>query len=113
MISPVRQSDLDAKIALRKALLTDLPAGNESTAARANLLLTLGVLHWRRGEYERATQLLNTALDAAARLEDNCFEALCFNAIALVQNDLGRHEEAIQAYQNAISLAPDRISAWN
>ncbi len=105
--------DLDAKIALRTALLTDLPTGNELTAARANLLLTLGVLYWRRGEFERATQLLNTALDAAARLEDNCFEALCFNAIALVHNDLGRHEEAIQAYQNAISLAPDRISAWN
>jgi tetratricopeptide (TPR) repeat protein len=105
--------DLDAKIALRTALLTDLPTGNESTAARANLLLTLGMLHWRRGDYERATQFLNTTLDLAARLEDNCFEALCFNAIALVQTDLGRVEEAIQAYQNAISLAPEQISPWN
>jgi tetratricopeptide (TPR) repeat protein len=105
--------DLDAKIALRAALLTDLPSGNESTAARANLLLTLGILHWRRGDYERATQFLNTALDLAARLEDNCFEALCFNAIALVQTDLGRIEEAIDAYQNAIGLAPEQISPWN
>ena len=105
--------DLDAKIALRTALLSDLPAGNESTAARANLLLTLGILHWRRGDYERATQFLNTALDLAARLEDNCFEALCFNAIALVQTDLGRLEEAVQAYKNAISLAPEQVSAWN
>ncbi len=105
--------DLDAKIALRTALLTDLPSGNESTAARANLLLTLGILHWRRGDYERATQFLNTALDLAARLEDNSFEALCFNAIALVQTDLGRTEEAIQAYQNAIGLAPETISPWN
>ncbi|MGB8213134.1 MAG: tetratricopeptide repeat protein [Anaerolineales bacterium] len=105
--------DLDAKIALRTALLTDLPAGNESTFARANLLLTLGMLHWRRGDYERASQFLNTALDMAARLEDNRFEALCFNAIALVETNLGRVEEAIQAYQNAISLAPEHISAWN
>jgi tetratricopeptide (TPR) repeat protein len=105
--------DLDAKIALRTALLTDLPEGNESTAARANLLLTLGMLHWRRGDYERATQFLNTALDLAARLQDNCFEALCFNAIALVKTDLGRTKEAIQAYQNAIELAPEQISPWN
>jgi len=29
--------DLDAKIALRVALLTDLPKNNESTSSRANL----------------------------------------------------------------------------
>jgi tetratricopeptide (TPR) repeat protein len=107
------KEDLDAKIALRTALLTDLPTGNESTAVRANLLLTLGMLHWRRGDYERSTLFLNTALDDAAMLEDDYFEALCFNAIALVQTDQGRIEEAIQAYQNAISLAPDQISPWN
>jgi tetratricopeptide (TPR) repeat protein len=109
----ISAEDLDAKIALRMALLTDLPMGNESTAARANLLLTLGVLHWRRGDYERATQILNTALDLSSRLEDNGFEALCFNAIALVQTALGRIEDAIQAYQNAIALAPEQKSPWN
>jgi tetratricopeptide (TPR) repeat protein len=110
---PASTQYIDAKIALRTALLDDLPTGNESTAARANQLLTLGVLHWRKGEHEQAMQSLNTALDMAARLEDNCFEALCFNAIALVETDLGRPEAAIQAYQNAISLAPERITAWN
>jgi len=105
--------DLDAKIALRVALLTDLPDGSESTSARANLLLTLGMLHWRKDDYEKACQFLNTALDLAAGLEDARFEALCFNAIALVETDLGRTEEAIQAYQNAIKLAPEQISPWN
>jgi tetratricopeptide (TPR) repeat protein len=105
--------DLDAKIALRTALLIDLPAGTESTSARAHLLLTLGMLHWRRGDYDRAIQFLNSALDQSAGLEDNYFEALCFNAIALVQTNLGGIEEAIQAFQNAIKLAPDQISPWN
>jgi tetratricopeptide (TPR) repeat protein len=104
--------DLDDKIALRTALLSDLPAGDESTDSRANLLMTLGLLHWRRGDYERATEFLNTALDLSARLEDNSFEAICFNAIALVQSDQGRIEEAIQSYDNAISLAPDQIFPW-
>jgi tetratricopeptide (TPR) repeat protein len=110
---PAADEDLDAKIALRIALLTDLPKDNESTSARANLLLTLGMLHWRRGDNEKASQFLNTALDLAAGMEDAHFEALCFNAIALVETDLGRTEAAIQAYQNAISLAPEHISAWN
>ena len=70
-------------------------------------------MHWRRGDFERASQFLNTALDLAATLEDNRFEALCFNALALVQTDLGRHEDAIQAYKNAIHLAPERICPWN
>ncbi len=105
--------DLDAKIALRVALLADLPDGNESTSARANLLLTLGMLHWRRGDFDKAHQFLNTALDLAAGLEDAHFEALCFNAIALVETDLGRSEAAIQAYLNAIKLAPEKISPWN
>jgi tetratricopeptide (TPR) repeat protein len=106
-------NDLDAKIALRAALLNNLPTGNESTSARANLLLTLGMLHWRRGDYERAAQFLNAALELAARLEDNGFEALCFNAIALVQTEWGQMEEAIQSYQNAITLAPEQITPWN
>jgi tetratricopeptide (TPR) repeat protein len=105
--------DLDAKIAFRTALLTDLPDGNESTAARANLLLTLGILHWRRGDYERATQFLNSTINLAVKLQDDCFEALCYNAIALVETDLGRYDEAIQAYQRAIALAPEKISPWN
>ncbi|HVM71819.1 MAG TPA: tetratricopeptide repeat protein [Anaerolineales bacterium] len=105
--------DLDAKIALRVALLTDLPEGHESTSARANLLLTLGMLHWRRGDYEKSAQFLNTALDLAAGLEDASFEALCFNALALVQTDLGRFEQAVLAYQNAIKLAPEQITPWN
>ena len=105
--------DLDAKIALRIALLTDLPKDSESTSARANLLLTLGMLQWRKKDFEKASQYLNTALDLAAGLEDARFEASCFNAIALVDSDLGKTEEAIQAYKNAISLAPELISPWN
>ncbi len=105
--------DLDAKIALRIALLADLPNDSESTSTRANLLLTLGMLHWRKGDFEKANQVLNTALDLAAGLEDARFEASCFNAIALVDTDLGRTEEAVQAFKNAISLAPEQISPWN
>jgi tetratricopeptide (TPR) repeat protein len=106
-------ADLDEKINLRNRLLTDLSEGDESTKARANLLLTLGMLYWRKGDFEKATQFINNALEQAASLEDNRFEALCFNAIALIQSDLGKLERAIQAFNNAIKLAPEQISPWN
>ncbi len=105
--------DLDAKITLRTALLTDLPEGDESTSARASLLLTLGILHWRRGDFDQAAQFSRSAIEQAEKLQDNRFEALCLNTIALVESATGRTRQAIQAYRRAQALAPEQISPWN
>lgn len=105
--------DTDAKISLRESLLTDLPKGNEASSIRANLLLTLGILNWRKGDFEKADEQLREALKIATKIEDNWFEAECFNAIALVKTGLERIDEAIEAYKQAIRLAPDQIFAWN
>ena len=105
--------DTEAKISLRESFLIDLPKNNETTSIRANLLLTLGVLHWRKGDYEKANEMLQNALSMSAKMRDNWFEAKCFNAIALVKTGLGQNEEAIDSYKQAIRLAPDQIFAWN
>jgi len=105
--------DTEAKISLRESFLTGLPKNSESTSIRANLFLTLGVLHWRKGDYEKANEMLQNALMLAAKMQDNWFEAKCFNAVALVKSSLGKNEEAIDSYKQAIKLAPDQIFAWN
>jgi len=105
--------DADAKISLRESLLTELPEGQESTSIRANLLLTLGILNWRKGNHAKADGLLREALEIATKIQDNWFEAECFNATALVKTDLGCIDEAIDAYKQAIRLAPEQIFAWN
>lgn len=105
--------DTDASISLRESLLTDLPRGEEASSIRANLLLTLGVLNWRRGDFEKADEQLQEALQIAAKLQDAWFEAECFNALALIRASTERIEEAIDAYRQAIQLAPDQIFAWN
>lgn len=105
--------DTDAKISLRESLLTELPEEVEASFSRANLLLTLGILNWRKGDYERADELLREALNIASKIQDNWFEAECFNAIALVETSLNRFDEAIDAYKQAICLAPEQIFAWN
>ncbi len=106
--------DTDAKISLREALLTELPSGDETVSTRANLFLTLGILNWRKGDYEKADELLKEALKiAASKIQDNWFEAECYNAIALVKTGMDRIDEAIDAYKQAIRLAPAQIFAWN
>jgi len=105
--------DTDEKISLRESLLTDLPMEAEASSTRANLLLTLGILNWRKGDYEKADELLGEALKIATLIQDTWFEAECFNAIALVKSSMDRIDDAINAYKQAIQLAPDQIFAWN
>jgi tetratricopeptide (TPR) repeat protein len=106
-------TDTEAKISLRESILTELPHNAETASVRANLLLNLGILNWRRGEYDKADEILRQALNLAAQLQDNWFEAQCFNAVALIHASLGRNDDAIDAYKQAIHLAPRQIFAWN
>jgi superkiller protein 3 len=103
----------DARITLRESVLAELPEADEASYTRAHMQLTLGILNWRKGDYEKADELLQDALGIAARIQDNWFEAECFNATALVKTSMGRIDEAIQAYKRAIHLAPEQIFAWN
>lgn len=105
--------DTEAKISLRESFITELPKNNESSSMRANLLVTLGILNWRKGDHEKANEMLQNALKIAAKMQDNWFEAECFNAVALVKSSQGKYEEAIDAYKQAIQLAPNQIFAWN
>ncbi|MDO8752762.1 MAG: tetratricopeptide repeat protein [Anaerolineales bacterium] len=105
--------DTEEKINLREAFLTELPENAESTSMRANLMLTLGILNWRKGNFEKANEFLQNAIKAAVRLEDNWFEAECFNAIALVKFSQGRNDEAIDSYKQALAIAPEQFFVWN
>lgn len=80
---------------------------------RAHAIFQLGLSHWRRGDYEKAIQSLKAAFDLAAGFDYNHFEAICLNAIAHVEMDLGNNDDAIQAFESATSLDPDHISPWN
>jgi tetratricopeptide (TPR) repeat protein len=105
--------DIDNRIALRDSLLSELPEKNESTSVRANLLISLGVLHWRKGDIEKAIGLSQSALQLATKIDDKWFEAFCFNSLALIQANSGQVSEAIDALKRASSLAPDQIFPWN
>jgi ParB family chromosome partitioning protein len=103
----------DEKIALRRAMLDDLPDRTEALSIRSNLLLSLGILYWRKGAMDTAVEHLNEALEIATKIDDPRLQAACFNAIAIVQTDLGLVDDAINSYQKTIALAPDQTFTWN
>ncbi len=105
--------DADAGLSLRESQLTKLPSGAENASARGNLLLTMGVLNWRKGDFEKADEQLREALSIATKVGDNLFEAECFNAMALIKSSTGAIDEAIDAYKQAIQLSPKHVFVWN
>jgi len=94
-----------------------VPAHPEETRRAFSIgprtLLAQGIWDWRKGEHEKAVRLLIEGIEAAEKTQDLLIEALCFNGIARIKTDLGEIEQAIQAYQSAVNLAPEQIFPWN
>ncbi len=105
--------DTDAKIALREALLSDLPEGEESAAACAELHYTLGGLYRAKGAYDKAAQRLREALRIYEALGDMLHQSRCWYELGCVYADLGRMEEAIEVYKRAIHLDDRFVFPWN
>ncbi len=78
-----------------------------------NSLLTSGIELWRKGDHEHAREILQDALEAAGKAQNKWLEALSHNALALVKTELGKLEEAIASYTQAMQLAPEKIIPWN
>jgi tetratricopeptide (TPR) repeat protein len=100
--------DMDRRIALGEALVQELQGGEQAGEASARLLLILALLSWNRGDYEKALNLARAAQEIAALQGDTELQADCLDAFALVMGELGKYDDAKEAYRQAISLAPDQ-----
>jgi tetratricopeptide (TPR) repeat protein len=107
------REDTQAKIALREALLADLPKGDETLAAQAELQFTLGGLYWADRQYGRAEESFRAALEGARRTDNTRLEAWCHNGLGNVYHALGRYEEAMAEFQWAIELGPQNATPYN
>jgi len=99
--------DIEAKIALREGLLRDLPESDETLAARADLIYTLGTLYHAKREHDKALKHFNQALAIFKRLGDTERQSWSWNGLGNVYRAQGRYEEAEAAYRRAIDLADD------
>lgn len=105
--------DIDNKILLRDSMLAELPRKAESTSVRANLMISLGVLHFRKGEIDKAVGYSQNAIKLATKIKDKWFEAVCMNSLALIQANTGQVSEAMNTLKQAAELAPDQIFPLN
>jgi len=80
---------------------------------KSEILLQLGILYWRREEFDRSEQLITKAHEVLEDDKNICFLAQCFIGLALVKNSLEKIDEAIVAYQQASTLTPENIHLWN
>ena len=103
----------EAKIALREALLADLPGGDESLNARSGLHFTLGALYSAKRDNTKAIELYQKALSMTQQLNNPGLLSQCHTGLGNVYSDQGRYEEAIQAYQQAIALDPKFAYPYN
>lgn len=104
------REELDASIAWREALLTELPAGDTTT--RLYLLDTLTDLYRRKQEWERALSLAQQALALASRLNEAQTVAASYGKVGDLYDEMGQYEEAVAAYQRALAL-DERNAAYH
>lgn len=88
-------------------------ANEESVSTIAQLLLKLGVLYWRRGDYDRSELLLTKVHEISSDTQDAPFLAQCFIGLGLVKTSLEKIDDAITAYKQAIRLEPENFHLWN
>jgi len=84
---------------------------NEPT--KSKILLELGILYWRRCDFDRSEQLITKALEVHEDDKNVQFLAQCFIGLALVKNSLDKADDAIAAYEQALTLTPESTHLWN
>jgi tetratricopeptide (TPR) repeat protein len=90
--------------------IKDDEKGNNS---RANAFLNLGILFWRKGNLKRALKYVKASEEISIKFSNQSLQAQCQNALALVHTELGNVDEAVAAYEHAISLSPESEYLWN
>jgi tetratricopeptide (TPR) repeat protein len=106
-------TDMDEKIALREAMLADLPTGAESAASRSDLIYTLASYYWAKGEFDKSIQLLKEGLKLAVGMNDRVAESQFWSGMGLVYHSQMKANEATTSYEQAVELNPYNTHAWN
>lgn len=83
----------------------------ENTIRQADLYRGIGKIDWRKGDYDKAEGHLQKAIAIATDLEEHGMLGSFKIDIANIYNVIGKGEEAITAYQDAIDVLSE-IGGW-
>jgi tetratricopeptide (TPR) repeat protein len=81
--------------------LTRLP---EKNAAAAEIMITAGLIHVRRGQHEAAQQMGKEALAIGETLQDNNLRARAYNLLSFLPRFHGDSEKALHYLQTGLAL---------
>ena len=81
-----------------------LAATSEDAAAQGDLLNTMGIIEWERGNYDGALRHYEQALQVFQRLADRKHAGLLLNSIGVTLKQLGRTDEALSRLEEAVQL---------
>jgi tetratricopeptide (TPR) repeat protein len=95
---------VEEKIRLRESMLSELPDGKESVAARTDLIYTLASYYWASGDLNRASTLLEKGSQLAGEMKDSIAESQFWAGKGIVLHSRLDLKGAISAYQKAIHL---------
>ena len=100
----VEPSERQSRIALREKYLANLPNDERAVPYRQNLRYMVGILYLYERKFDQAMEHLQKAVELAILMEHPAKEAQSLNRLGHVYDQLGKHDEAITAYQRAIAL---------
>jgi len=95
---------INAKIAYRQRLLTQLPNTPESAAARADLYYTLATLYRASQQLEKAEQAMQHAITLAKPMSDELLLARYNDELARVYENWGKYGDARPLYERALAI---------
>ena len=104
--------EIPVGLTLREKLLSEIPDWDQAPTIRAELIHMLAALHWAQGEFQESEQLLALGLEITQKFSLLSLQARYWIATGRLRYSLGRPDQSITAYQNALKLDPVSADAW-
>jgi len=98
---------LEDKIRSLEAALAGLPQRPEALAHRIETHYLLGHARWSAGRPQEAFKELVAGLGLAQDLSFASLNTLLLSGVGILRHELGRHQEALEIFQDLVKLAPD------
>jgi tetratricopeptide (TPR) repeat protein len=84
--------------------IIDSPEKVEANQFHGNLILMLGILHWRKGNSKEALKFINVAQDIAKKISDVSLNGQCQDALSLIQAGAQNKDDPVKESEETIPL---------
>ena len=69
---------------------------------KSGVLINMGLIYWKQGDYKRTIDILNEALDIQLLLDNKLQIAACYNNLGILHNSMKDYDSALKKYLEAL-----------